>query len=79
MTRRSSVLELLQGDVGDDQTGVSIAFTVALVVLVICPRASGALSEDEPVFIVICTSHPVQPDLLVACHIVSVLSPPRRI
>ena len=35
---RSSIHELLQAYVGYDQTGVSIAFTVAFIVLVIRPR-----------------------------------------
>src|ERR1035437_8516294 len=70
---RSSVLEFLQGDVGGDQTGVSIALIVAFIVLVIYPRAFSAVSKDEPVFNMVAGRYPVQLDPFVACHIVPVL------
>ena len=51
--RGGSVLELLQGHIGDDQAGAGIAFIVTFIVLVICPRLAGAPGEDEPILIVI--------------------------
>src|ERR1019366_9827327 len=77
VTGWSSVLELLQSDVGDDQTGVSIAFIVTFIMLVIRPRLSGALRKDEPLFNMVSCRHPAQLNrLLVVCHMAPVLSPP---
>src|ERR1039457_7564935 len=76
VTGWSSVLELLQSDIGDDQTGVSIAFVIAFVMLVKRPRLPGALGKDKPVFNMVSCRHPVQLDrLLVACHKHRSLSP----
>jgi len=69
VTGWGSVLNFRQGDVGDDKTGVSISFAVAFVMLVVRPGDTGALGEDEPVFIVIVCSSPVELYcLLVACR-----------
>jgi hypothetical protein len=53
VARRLPVHELLQGDIGDDQTGVCISFTVTFIILVIRPRTLCTLGEDEPVLIMI--------------------------
>src|ERR1017187_2697367 len=67
--------ELGEPYVPGDQTSSCISSAVAFVMFVIRPRALGALGKDEPVFNMVSCRHPVQPDLLVACHMAPVLSP----
>jgi hypothetical protein len=76
VARRSSVLELLQGDIGDDQAGSSSAFTVTLIMLVVRPRLQVAPGKDEPIFSVVSCRYPVQLDCLLDSYKYPVLLPP---